>query len=154
MKLSVLANLYGSKPLDEALKIISSLGVHSVEIGAGGYPGKDHCDPEKLLNDEKALEEFKATFKKYDVEIISCMGTANKTDPNGFKIVDINQTSYCPLAKKIRTELKKKNISNVKVCFSTETPINTQIPLASQIYVVASSSFVIVKAAIEMLLSK
>jgi hypothetical protein len=26
MKLSVLANLYGSKPLDEALKIISSLG--------------------------------------------------------------------------------------------------------------------------------
>ena len=27
MKLSVLANLYGSKPLDEALKIISSLGV-------------------------------------------------------------------------------------------------------------------------------
>ena len=51
MKLSVLANLYGSKPLDEALKIISSLGVHSVEIGAGGYPGKDHCDPEKLLAD-------------------------------------------------------------------------------------------------------
>ena len=37
MKLSVLANLYGSKSLDEALKIISSLGVHSVEIGAGGY---------------------------------------------------------------------------------------------------------------------
>ena len=100
----------------------------------------------KLLVIEKA--------KKHNVEIISCMGTANKTDPNGFKIVDINQTSYCPLAKKIRTELKKKNISNVKVCFSTETPINTQIPLASQIYVVASSSFVIVKAAIEMLLSK
>ena len=62
MKLSVLANLYGSKPLDEALKIISSLGVHSVEIGAGGYPGKDHCDPEKLLADPKALEEFKNSW--------------------------------------------------------------------------------------------
>ena len=69
MKLSVLANLYGSKPLDEALNIISSLGVHSVEIGAGGYPGKDHCNPAELLADEKKLEAFQNTFKKYDVEI-------------------------------------------------------------------------------------
>ena len=81
------------------------------------------------------------------------MGTANKTNPNAFKIADINQTSYCPLAKKIRTELRKKNISNVKVCFSTEIPIETDIPLASQIYVVASSSFVIVKEAIDLLLN-
>ena len=106
------------------------------------------------IDDVKAKILIIEKAKKYNVEIISCMGTANKTDPNGFKIVDINQTSYCPLAKKIRTELKKKNISNVKVCFSTEVPINTEIPLASQIYVVASSSFVIVKAAIDILLSK
>ena len=58
MKLSVLANLYGSKSLDEALKIISSLGVHSVEIGAGGYPGKDHCDPEKLLADYQNSADY------------------------------------------------------------------------------------------------
>ena len=82
MKLSVLANLYGSKSLDEALKIISSLGVHSVEIGAGGYPGKDHCDQEKLLADEKALEEFKATFKKYDVEICALATHGNPVHPN------------------------------------------------------------------------
>ena len=66
MKLSVLANLYGAKPLDEALKIISGLGVHTVEIGAGGYPGKDHCNPAELLADEKKYDEFVATFKKYD----------------------------------------------------------------------------------------
>ncbi|MBE6691611.1 MAG: sugar phosphate isomerase/epimerase, partial [Ruminococcaceae bacterium] len=35
MKLSVLANLYGAKSLDETLSILSSLGVHTVEIGAG-----------------------------------------------------------------------------------------------------------------------
>ena len=46
MRLSVLANLYGSKSLDEALKIITGLGVHTVELGAGGYPGKAHCDPD------------------------------------------------------------------------------------------------------------
>ena len=40
MKLSVLANLYGAKTLDETLKILSGLGVHTAEIGAVGYPGK------------------------------------------------------------------------------------------------------------------
>lgn len=35
MRLSVLANLYGAKTLDETLKILSGLGVHTVEIGAG-----------------------------------------------------------------------------------------------------------------------
>ena len=82
MKLSVLANLYGSKPLDEALEIISSLGVHSVEIGAGGYPGKDHCDPAKLLADKKKFEEFKNTFKKYDVEICALATHGNPLHPD------------------------------------------------------------------------
>ena len=36
MKLSVLANLYGSKSLDETLAILSGLGINTVEIGAGG----------------------------------------------------------------------------------------------------------------------
>lgn len=82
MKLSVLANLYGSKPLCEALKTISSLGVHSVEIGAGGYPGKDHCNPAELLADEKKYEEFVATFKKYDVEICALACHGNPVHPD------------------------------------------------------------------------
>ena len=62
MKLSVLANLYGTKSLDETLSILSSLGVHTVEIGAGGYPGKAHCNPEELLADPK---KFDARTSKY-----------------------------------------------------------------------------------------
>ncbi len=69
MKLSVLANLYGTKPLDYALKTISRLRIHTVEIGVGGYPGKDYCNPAGLLADEKKYDEFVATFKKYDIEI-------------------------------------------------------------------------------------
>ena len=42
MKLCVLANLYGSKPLDEALSILKGMGVEAVEIGCGGYPGTSH----------------------------------------------------------------------------------------------------------------
>ena len=82
MKLSVLANLYGSKSLDETLKILSGLGVHTVEIGAGGYPGKAHCNPAELLADEKKLNEFKDTFKKYDVEICAFAVHGNPLHPN------------------------------------------------------------------------
>ena len=82
MKLGVLTNLLGSVSLEEALKYFQSLGLEMVEIGCGGYPGKDHADPDVLLNDEKALENFKALLKKYNVEIsaLSCHG--NPVHPN------------------------------------------------------------------------
>ena len=82
MKLSVLANLYGSKSLEETLKILSGLGVHTAEIGAGGYPGKAHCNPEELLADEKKFNKFVATFKKYDVEICALAAHGNPLHPN------------------------------------------------------------------------
>ncbi len=82
MKLSVLANLYGAKSLDETLKILTGLGVHTVEIGAGGYPGKDHCNPAELLADPKKFDEFVATFQKYDVEICALACHGNPVHPN------------------------------------------------------------------------
>ena len=60
MKLSVLSNLFGSLSLEEVLTKFEAMGIDAVEIGCGGFPGKDHCDPAKLLADPKALEEFKA----------------------------------------------------------------------------------------------
>ena len=82
MKLSVLANLYAKYPLLETLEKLAALGVEAAEIGAGGFPGKDHCDPAILLNDAKALEDFKDAFKKTGVELaaLSCHG--NPVHPN------------------------------------------------------------------------
>lgn len=57
MKLSVLTNMYGNLSLDEALAKFEALGIHSVEIGCGGYPGKAHCNPQVLLKDKKAFDE-------------------------------------------------------------------------------------------------
>ena len=83
MKISVLANLYGHKSLDEALSIITGLGVHTVELGAGGYPGKAHCNPAELLADPAKYDEFIATLKKYDVSVcaLACHGNAVHPDP-------------------------------------------------------------------------
>ena len=62
--------------------------------------------------------------KSNDIKVISSMGTGNKLDPTLFKIVDISKTNTCPLAKVMRYELKKRNIKDVPVLFSEETPID------------------------------
>ena len=61
--------------------------------------------------------------------IISSMGAGNKMDPTAFEVADIYETSVCPLAKVMRRELKKRNISHLKVVYSREkamTPLNIE----------------------------
>ena len=76
MKLGVLTNMLGSWPLEKALAYFTSLGVEMVEIGAGGYPGKQHADPEVLLHSETELAKFQNLLKQYNVQIsaLSCHG--------------------------------------------------------------------------------
>ena len=82
MKLSVLSNLFGSLSLEEVLTKFEAMGIDAVEIGCGGYPGKDHCDPKKLLADPKALAEFQDAFRRHNLEIavLSCHGNAVHPD--------------------------------------------------------------------------
>lgn len=73
-----------------------------------------------------------------NIKIISCMGTGNKLDASKFQISDIFKTSVCPLAKVIRKELRKLNIPKLKVLYSTEQPIKTQIDTPASIGFVPS----------------
>ncbi len=60
---------------------------------------------------------------KVGTKIISSMGTGNKLHPDLFEITDIYKTSVCPLAKVMRTRLKKEGIKKLKVVYSKEEPI-------------------------------
>lgn len=60
---------------------------------------------------------------KVGTKIISSMGTGNKMHPEMFEITDIYKTSVCPLAKVMRTRLKKEGIKKLKVVYSKEEPI-------------------------------
>ena len=55
--------------------------------------------------------------------IISSMGAGNKLDPTAFKVADIYSTSVCPLARVMRTRLRKRGIAALKVVYSTELPV-------------------------------
>lgn len=76
MKLGVFTVLLADRPLEEALKYLSSLGVEMVEIGTGGYPGTAHANPDILLYDDVALNNFTAVLERYNIEIsaLSCHG--------------------------------------------------------------------------------
>ena len=65
--------------------------------------------------------------KKHNVPFISCMGTGNKLDPTAFKVADIKNTKVCPLCKVMRKLLKENKIENVKVIFSEEQPITSNL---------------------------
>ncbi|MCQ2437518.1 MAG: tRNA threonylcarbamoyladenosine dehydratase [Clostridia bacterium] len=57
-----------------------------------------------------------------NVPIISAMGAGNKLDPTAFRVGDIYKTSVCPLARVMRTQLKKRGVKALKVVWSDEPP--------------------------------
>lgn len=56
------------------------------------------------------------------IPIISAMGAGNKLDPTAFRVADISKTAVCPLAKAVRTSLRRRGINHLKVVYSEEAP--------------------------------
>lgn len=81
------------------------------------------------------ISQAKSAYKP----VIVCLGTGNKLDPTRFRVADISKTHTCPLAKVLRSELKKRGIENVKTLFSDEIP---SLPLCEDKRTPASISFV------------
>ncbi len=67
--------------------------------------------------------ELAVSAEKFNVPLISSMGTGNKLDPTRFEIEDIYKTSVCPLARVMRRELKLRGIKKLKVVYSKEEPV-------------------------------
>ncbi|NLY17576.1 MAG: sugar phosphate isomerase/epimerase, partial [Clostridiaceae bacterium] len=82
MKLGVFTVLLSAKSLEESLSYLKQSGVQAVELGAGGYPGKSHLNPDELLGKKDKIDEIKALLKDNNMEIsaLSCHG--NPLHPN------------------------------------------------------------------------
>lgn len=77
-----------------------------------------------------------------NVPLISSMGTGNKLDPTAFEVTDIYKTSVCPLARVMRTELKKRNVKKLKVVYSKEQPKNAVADSSNGRHAPGSNAFV------------
>jgi len=82
MKLGLFTALYNSEPLEKVMPYLKKLGVQSLEIGTGSFPGSSHCNPAELLKSEDAIKSYKEMIVSNGLEIsaLSCHG--NPVHPN------------------------------------------------------------------------
>lgn len=102
--------------------------------------------PSKIFLVQKASEK--------GVPVISSMGTGNKICPEMLEISDISKTSVCPLAKKMRLELRKRGIKHLKVVYSKEIPVVKCIPPASNSFVPATAGLLLASVVVRDLIGK
>ena len=76
------------------------------------------------IDSVKSKIELIARAKAAGVPVISAMGAGNKKDPSAFRVSDISKTRVCPLARAVRTALRKRGIETLKVVYSEEPPIS------------------------------
>lgn len=92
------------------------------------------------------IELIKFCYKN-NIKIISSMGTAKKLDGTKFKIDTLNNTKYCPLAKKIRKSLSLDEQKYTTVVYSEEVQKDINV-LGSISYVPAIAGLLICNAII------
>ncbi len=89
-----------------------------------------------------------------EIPIISSMGTANRINPQKLKIADIKDTSICPVARKVRHELRGYGVySGLTVVYSQEIPLRKGPELGSIVYVTATAGLLLAAHVVNSILS-
>lgn len=103
MKIGIVANVLQDKTITEALDYFKKIGIQTIEPGCGGYAGKNHVNPEKLLEDPAALQEFKTIIKNSGLEIsaLSCHGNPIHPDEEMAKQYDADMRNAVLLCEKL-----------------------------------------------------
>lgn len=103
MQIGVVANVLSDKSLKEALQIFSSMGIEKIEPGCGGFAGKAHIDPEKLLSDVNKLNELQNTLQESGISIsaLSCHGNPIHPDKEKAQAYHDDMCNTVRLAQKL-----------------------------------------------------
>lgn len=128
----LIANAYtiGAKKTDvmkeEILKINPDCEVHTIferfsEESTIDFSAFDYVID--CIDDVEAKLTLMARCEALNVPLIASMGTANRIDPTKFIVTTLQKTSNDPLAKRIRSEAKRRNLKDIPVVFSTEMPM-------------------------------
>ncbi len=92
-----------------------------------------------------------------NIKIISSMGQGNKFHPERIEIEDLRKTSYDPIAKIIRTKLKRQRIDEfVPVVYSKEQPLKSERELGptSNSYVPSVAGIIMASYIINSIIEK
>lgn len=82
MKVGVFSVILRSMPFEQALDYLAGMGVQMIEIGAGAYPGVDHCPVDELLASDAKAKAFLDAIHSRGLQI-SCLSVhGNPIHPN------------------------------------------------------------------------
>ena len=103
MHLGAVSSVFMNRPLREAGQMMHELGLESIELGAGGYFPKTHCNPAELLAVPSALATFQETLAEFELTIsaFAMHGEPLHPDPAIAKPYDQDFRDTCTLAEKI-----------------------------------------------------
>lgn len=82
MNLSVMSPVLNHLSLEEALKYLGGLGIDSVEMGVGGYPGKAHVDAADYLANPNKIEHLKELLRANNLKLSGLACHGNPVHPN------------------------------------------------------------------------
>lgn len=82
MELAVMSPVLNQMGLEKALRYLSSLGVDSVELGVGGYPGKVLCDAKDFLDNPEKINNLQNLLKEINLKICALAAHGNYIHPN------------------------------------------------------------------------
>jgi len=105
----------------------------------------------------KSKQDLAMACIQRDIPFLSSMGTARRLDPSKLEIMELEKTSYDPIAKKMRNWKRKNKIRNkIWVVCSTEPPrpVEAGKPLPSMIFVPASAGLLLASECVKKLINK
>ena len=105
----------------------------------------------------KSKQDLAMACIQRDISFLSSMGTARRLDPSKLEIMELEKTSYDPIAKKMRNWKRKNKIRNkIWVVCSTESPrpVEAGKPLPSMIFVPASAGLLLASECVKKLINK
>ena len=107
------------------------------------------------IDDIYIKEEIIKKCLENNIGIISSMGTGNKINPSLLEITDIKNTSYDPIAKKIRKYMKENNIKGkLSVVYSKEQNQKFKGDIPSMIFTPAVSGILCANYIIRQIIGK
>lgn len=108
------------------------------------------------IDDVKAKMAVIKYCSENNINLIVSTGTGNKLDPSKLYITTLDKTSYDPLAKVLRVNLKKQGVNSKVVCLSSkEEPIkNDAGVIASNAFVPSSAGLLITSYIINCVINK
>ena len=133
----------------------SKINAHAVFFSADTAEAFDFNSYDYVVDAIDSLDakiELICPAKAAGTPIISALGTGNKLDLRALQVADIYQTSVCPLARRVRHELRARNINDLKVVYSTELPCTNSGLVGSMIFVPAAAGLLLAQTVIKDLL--